>query len=244
LIPEDLTINGRLDNIDFVGTVSPQILPTTLQPLWGFQFSTQFVPFPSRDNDYMYTFLSRRYLTAPYNFEMAVINMRAPSFPNTQAGIPPYTTADVRYWSFCQNEPLSGSVVRCVPDSAITNPVGYATVVMSDPGNRPDDGVLARWSATWMPWGALQPSDFIYDNNLNLLTNANGVFWDGFLIYRQTVPSPSFTQSIRAITQLPQFQRRAAMGAYWPSIGYCTKADFDRLGPNCIPGRTPDSEQR
>jgi hypothetical protein len=235
LIPEELTSNGRLNDIDFVGTVPFLPIPAFKPPLWGFQITNPFIPFfSSRDSSYMYTLISRGYLMPPYKFNMAVIHMRAPTFPDTRAGVPPNTNADVRFWSFCQNELITTSVVRCVTDREAANPTGWATIVISDPSFRPSDAVLRQWNAAWMPWGALQPNDVIYDLLGLPLTNANGVFYYGFILYRQILANKLYSQSIENIAKLAIWDRRAAMGDYWPSMGYCSAADFQTMGGNCI----------
>jgi hypothetical protein len=233
LVPEEATINGRLDDSDFVGTNPPLgFVAATNPPVWG--FVPPLIFFPNKDNSYMYTTISRTYLKPPYNYNMVVIHMRAPTFPNTQAGMPPYATSDVRFWSVCQNEVISTGVVRCAPDSGAVNSNGWATFVISDPSFRPSSSVLQRWGATWIPWGALQPGDFIYSRTLTPLTNADGVFYNGFVVYRQTMANALFPQAIQAIGKLPIRERKTAMGDYWPSIGYCTAAKFDALGPACL----------
>src|SRR5207249_1871487 len=102
------------------------------------------------------------------------------------------------------------------------------------PSKRPTDAVLNQFGATWLPWGALLPSDSIYDARGNLLTNANGVFYYGLLLYRQTLADPNWAQSIENISKLPRSERQAAMGPYWPSIGYCKIESFTRSGAGCL----------
>ena len=165
---------------------------------------------------------------------MVVVKMRAPSFPDTQAGVPVTTNSQVRYWSLCTNEPISTGVARCTPDNLAPNSDGFVTFVISDPSQRPPDSVLSQWGASWIPWGALTPGEFVYDINQNVLTNADGVFYNNALFYRQTMANPTFTQSINNVSQLPLRQRRAAMGDYWPVTGYCTSAAFQALGAGCI----------
>jgi hypothetical protein len=129
---------------------------------------------------------------------------------------------------------MTTSVVRCSADDQSATLNGYATFVVSDPSKRPSDAVLAQWGATWLPWGALLPTDVIYGVKGNALTNADGVFYYGLLIYRQVEADPNFTQSIANVSQLPVLQRPGAMGEYWPKIGYCRAAAFQNLGAGCI----------
>ena len=66
------------------------------------------------------------------------------------------------------------------------------------------------------------------------MTNADGAFYYGIVMYRQTLAHPSFTQSIDNVANLPFWERRGAMGDYLPDIGYCSAANFQALGANCI----------
>jgi|GEM_PF-1883666 len=239
ITPEDATVWGRLDNGDWAGTV-PAGQPTVASnpPIWTLANTNRLTPFyPSADNSYMSTLISREYLRPPHNYDMVVLKFRAPTFTNTQAGEPPYwstTTRQVRFWSVCTYETISTGVVRCLSDDQALQRDGFVTFVISDPSKRPSDEVLLQHAASWIAWGALQPGDHIYDINLNVLTNEQPVYYYGSILYRQTMPNPSFAQSIRAVSQLPVFQWKSAMGDYWPKIGYCTAAQFNLLGAECV----------
>jgi hypothetical protein len=234
ITPEDATVWGRLDNIDYVGT-PPAKVRAVGPPYWVFSVTNPLTPYyPSQDNSYMSAVISREYLNPPDSNDMVVIRMKPPTFDDTQAGVPPYAPANVRFWSMCQDEPMTTMVVRCIPDRAAAMLNGFVTFVISDPGKRPADAVLSQWGASWIAWGALEPGDVVYDINMNPLTNSNGVFYYGLILYRQTMASPAFAQSIANVSQLPISQRQAAMGDYWPIIGYCTAAQFQALGAGCI----------
>lgn len=240
IVPEDLTVWGRLDNADYAGTPPAEPSPAALNPpLWNLEVTDRRTPYyPNADNSYMTALISRRYLTPPFNYDLVVFRFKAPTFANTQAGEPPYlatTDREMRFWSVCQNEPLSTSVVRCVPDSGAASLNGYVSFVISDPSRRPTDEVLRQHGATWLPWGALSPGDSIYNINGNLLDNSTNAYYYGAIIYRQTSPNPNFGQSFAKIAELPRNTWKSAMGEYWPSIGYCTSAQFEAAGPGCIP---------
>ena len=176
------------------------------------------------------------FFAPPYNNDMAVIRIKAPTFVNTQGGEPPYwstTTRQVRFWSICSNEPQTTGVVRCAPDYRTPIRDGYTTVVISDPPT----GLRTRsWRSTlkWIPWGALMPGDTVYDEFDQPKTNADGVFYQGMVLYRQTMANPSWNQSSTAVGKLPRDQWRPAMGDYWPTSGYCTAADFVAFGAGCF----------
>jgi len=55
-----------------------------------------------------------------------------------------------------------------------------------------------------------------------------------YVLYRQTVADPNFAQSIYNVSKLKNSQRQAAMGDYYPTIGYCTAATFQASGAGCI----------
>ncbi len=248
IVPEDQLVWGRLDNTDFSGSVPPisSQAPAAISPVWGMSVTgptTRY--YPSQDNSYMFAVVSREFLSPPYINDMVVVRIKAPTFVNTQGGEPPYwstTTRQVRFWSICSNEPQTTGVVRCAADYQAPLRDGYATVVISDPSNRPSNEVLAQHAATWIPWGALTPGDTVYDENDVPMTNADGVFYQGAVLYRQTMANPGWTQSFTAVGRLPRDQWRDAMGEYWPSAGYCTAGDFVAFGGGCfVPpdARTP-----
>jgi hypothetical protein len=233
--PQTSTVWGRLDQNAFVGVPTALPIPAFNPPLWILTNTNSSTPdYPNLDNKYMAALLSRKYLTAPYNNDLVVVQMRAPTFTDTQAGVPPYANADMRFWSICTDEPLSTGVVRCMPDDQASKVNGLVTFVISDPSNQPSASVLTQWGASWLPWGALAPSDYVYDAQENILNNGNGVYYYDFLIYRQTGASPAFIHSIANVSQMPLALQPAAMGEYWPEIGYCKLQDFQTLGPACV----------
>ena len=186
----------------------------------------------------MNAMVSREYLMAPYAYDLVVMRMRAPTMPDTQAGEAPYLAlADrqVRFWSICEDDRLTTGVNRCVADNQAVNVGDFVTVVMSDPSKRPSDAVLAAQGARWMPWGALQTGDIVYDVNLNPVGNDKGVYYYGSIIYRQTLSNPAWEQSMTNIgNNYPRNQWKSAMGDYWPAIGYCSAANFAAYGIDCI----------
>lgn len=235
ITPQTATVWGRLDQIDFVGVKPAQVFPAFYPPRWNLTATNSSTnAFPNQDNSYMTAVLSRTYLAAPFNNDLVVMRMRAPTFTDTQSGVPPYASADMRFWGVCTNEPLSTGVVRCLGDDQSPNVGGFVTYVISDPSKMPPPNILSPWGASWLAWGALEPGDSVYDANGDLLTNADGVFYYGLVLYRQTLASSSFTQSITNIAKLPGPLQQPAMGDYWPEIGYCTLADFEASGAGCV----------
>jgi hypothetical protein len=232
ITPENTTFWGREDDIEFTGTKPATSLSTNVLPQWRLSVTNPLTPYyPSQDNSYMWVLLDRTFLKPPYNFEMVVIRMKAPTFADTQDGVPPYASVDTRFWSMCTDEPLTSGVVRAI------NLNGFVTFVISDPSKRPSSAVLQQWGAVWLPWGAIGPNDVISDTSGNSWTNADGVFYYNLVLYRQTMASPSFAQSIQNVAQLPFNQSKDAMGDYWPTIGYCTGATVQANGPSCFSSR-------
>jgi hypothetical protein len=145
------------------------------------------------DNAYLYSFISRGF--GP----IAVFHGRASTFANTYPDAPVMPSGvQVRYWSFCQNDPFDQRYVACRRDDQMAvDGSGNYTVVVSPPGSWP---VAARnrcrGVTSWIPWGP-QP--------------------EGVMIYRQMLPDPSFAQAIKNV---PYGSEQQQMGPYYPSAGY------------------------
>jgi hypothetical protein len=235
-LAEESTLIGRLDNVDFVGSAPWWKPPIFIPPFWEFWVTSPFTPYyPSQDNTYLSAIIDRSLLKGSFRFDMVVIKMKAPSFADTQAGVPPYAPTNVRFWSICSDEPITSSVVRCIPDNKAKSVNGFVTFVISDPSRAPTDAVLNQWGATWLPWGALLPTDSITNARGKTLTNDDGVFFYNLILYRQTLADPKWLQSIENVSKLPRADRRTAMGDYWPLIGYCTIEAFNANGAACMP---------
>lgn len=154
------------------------------------------------DNDYISAGLSRAH------GDVVVFRMKMPTFPDTRAGDAPYAPRQVRYWSICQNETYSQRYVACVADyQAVLDGDGYATFVISDPGQRPANADRAH-GVNWLPWGGAYP--------------------DGRVIYRQMVAAPDFAEAFAPVG--PKDDLAKALGEYLPRTAYCTKAEFEAGG--------------
>ncbi len=156
-------------------------------------------------------FLSNKdnaYVSVPINRgtgQIVVTRFRAPTFPNTRPGAARMPGGDLRYWSMCQNDPLTQRVIACLNDDrAVLSKDGNVTFVVSTPGARPPSATAAC-GANWIPWG-LNPR--------------------AVLIYRNMLPNPTFAQSI----QLAKVDHEAAtMGNYLPvSTYYANAAAYER----------------
>jgi hypothetical protein len=145
------------------------------------------------DNAYIYAFTSRGF------DPIVVFTGRAPTFAATypDATVMP-AGAQVRYWSFCQNDPFDQRYIACRRDDQVTvGRHGNYTVVVSPPASWPAAAARrCQRTASWIPWGP-QP--------------------DGVMIYRQMLPAPSFRQAIKNIAYGSEQQQ---MGAYYPAAHY------------------------
>jgi hypothetical protein len=239
---EDATVWGRLDNGDWIArppTSREQIVAVN-PPVWTVEVTNRATPYyPSEDNAYMAAVISREFLAAPHNYDLVVLRLRAPTYPNTQAGEVPYLPdRQVRFWSVCQDDMWTTSVNRCMADNQAPLVSGMTTLVISDPSKRPAQSTLSTHGAYWMSWGALAPGDALYNIDGVLQGNESPVHYYGLLIYRQTLANPSWRQSIQFVgTFFEPKQWKFAMGDYWPEIGYCTASAFQTHGSACIDGR-------
>ncbi len=172
--------------------------------------------FSDRNTAYVYAPTSRGF--GP----LVVIRGRAPSFPNTRPPAVKMPSAkQVRYFSFCQYDPLSQRVIDCRSDDEI--PIdrhGDYTVVVSTPADRPSNAT-AHCGVAWVAWGPQT---------------------QGLLIYRQLLGSPAFAQSI-AHVGAPGHEQ-PVMGAYYPTASYLPdRAAFQSRGC-AVASRRPATRAR
>jgi hypothetical protein len=140
------------------------------------------------DNAYVYAFVSQGF--GP----IVVFHAQAPTFAATHpdAAVMP-SGVQVRYWSFCQNDPFSERYVACLRDDQVVQPGGGYTIVLSQPGDWPAVAQeRCRNVVSWIPWGP-QPQ--------------------GVVLYRQMLSDPSFS---RAIAKVAYGSEASQMGAYYP----------------------------
>ena len=180
--------------------------PATRVPTWTRSFGSALA---NQQNAYLGAIISRRYGS------LVVLHMRAPSFPDTRAGDPPFAPRQVRYWSICTYDSQGQAGYGCAADYAASLRGGYATYVISDPGVRPANAI-ARDGVTWLPWGGNQASAQIVERNM--------------------LPRPDFTHAIQRITRSGrEADPRRVMGAYFPEAVYCRPEVFARGGwPACL----------
>jgi hypothetical protein len=145
------------------------------------------------DNAYVYSFISRGF--GP----IVVFHALAPTFAATYPAAPTMPSGvQVRYWSFCQNDPFTQRYVGCRrDDQAALGSTGDYTLVVSQPADWPKPAQQRCSGVTsWIPWGPQT---------------------DGVMIYRQMLPDASFTQAIQNVSYGSERQQ---MGAYYPTGTY------------------------
>jgi hypothetical protein len=196
-------LNEEIANSNWpAGAPTPTIPNATDPPTWSRVFSNKLAGlYGNPQNAYLKATISRQ-----YGEDLVVIHAKAPTFPNTRAGQPPYLKRQVRYWSICENSDTT-RVISCAADYNAAIEKGYYTYVISDPDARPANATAAN-GVTWLAWG--------------------GTFPNGELIYRNMLPASTFTQAIQNITETSSPE--AVMGTYFPDTVYCSTATFEAGG--------------
>jgi hypothetical protein len=148
------------------------------------------------------------------------VRFKAPTFTRIEDGRPATGNEQTRYWSWCDSQFVSPVNITqgCLMDKQFhIDPHGYATLVFSDPSERPVvDG--KPWP-DWLPWpggGADMPMRMIDPNP-------------------RTFPqSPYFMPLLNENDALDYLrgvlfedQITTWMGEYFPTVRYCTKAKFE-----------------
>jgi hypothetical protein len=144
------------------------------------------------DNAYVYAFMSRGF--GP----IAVFRGRAPTFAATYPSAPQMPSGvQLRYWSFCQNDPLSQRYIGCRRDDQVSvDRRGNYTIVVSQPADWPAAARKRCRTASWIPWGPQT---------------------GGVMIYRHMLPDASFSQAIQNVSYGAE---QTQMGAYYPAGRY------------------------
>ena len=183
------------------GAPTPDIPEATDPPTWSRAFGSKLVGvYANQQNAYLKATISRQY------GEVVVIHGKAPTFPNTRAGQPPYLKRQVRYWSICENSDTT-RVISCAADYQAAIKQGYYTYVISDPDQRPANATAAN-GVTWLAWG--------------------GIFPSGEAILRNMLPAGGFPQAIQNVSETGSPE--PVMGPYFPQTVYCTTGTFEAGG--------------
>jgi hypothetical protein len=152
----------------------------------------------NRDNAYVYTGINRGY------GRVVVLRGKAPTFAKTYPKAKRMPSGvDMRYWSICQNDPITQRYISCLRDDQVKlDKEGFFTIVVSRPSERP------RCAKNWLAWGPQT---------------------QGTLIYRHMLPDPAFSGAIQKSSYGTE---QTSMGDYYPDVRYATPAArASRRGP-------------
>jgi hypothetical protein len=148
-----------------------------------------------------------------------VIRFKAPTFAKIPSK-PATGKEQVRYWSWCDAQFVSPVNITqaCMMDKQFKiEQTGYATLVISDPSQRPV--IEGRPWKNWMPWpggGA--------DINMRQI-DPNPATYPQSPYFYPVMSENDGLDYIRGV--LFEEQVRLWMGEYFPIVRYCTKAKFE-----------------
>ena len=163
------------------------------------------------DSQYISALVSRAFTAGP----VLVLHGELPTTPSTGPGVRRMRSAQMRYWSICQNESIYTTIgAGCVYDAQIPLARGRRyTIVTSLRSQRPANATR-RCGVAWIPWPSAGDGDGHRD--------------DGFLIVRNMLPSPRLDHAVQD-TRVPG-DERAVLGPYYPVGHYTTVRAFERRG--------------
>jgi hypothetical protein len=156
-----------------------------------------------------------RYLMVPVAWQpdrIVVIRGQAPTFPDTRAGEPSTTPADLRYWSFCTGSNAVPLVTAsCVDDFEMPlDADGMYTIVVSHAEDQPANATVETGVA-WLHAGDPAQPELVY--------------------LRHMLPSEEFyDQSVWAVPEGVVGAAEEIMGPYYPQVTYCDMATFEEGG--------------
>ncbi|MFF0813644.1 hypothetical protein ACFYVR_00560 [Rhodococcus sp. NPDC003318] len=163
--------------------------------------------FPNGDNKYVGAGLTHQ------PGRIVVVRGRAPTFPDTGAGVPPAAPGtDVRYWSMCQNDQVSPyPVVACAADHQTrVDDSGFYTYVVAAPADLPPRAATDP-TVTVLPWGSTEVPKKV-------------------LFLRHMLPSAQFYPRSVQASQAQGSDPAVTMGDYYPRAAYCATETFQSGG--------------
>jgi hypothetical protein len=168
--------------------------------------------------DYMYSFFNRQH------GEVVVLRGKLPETPKTLDGTDSvFMEKQLRYWSVCPYEFYSTATTKCLFDEEITvNEDGFYTFVYSRESDRPNNAT-SECGVGYIPWSE-------EGDGLGIAEGRESNRDDGYLLVRNMLPAPDFTQTI-VNTRVPGDEAEV-LGKYLTKGKYFTKADFEGLGCN------------
>jgi hypothetical protein len=216
------------------GSSDPSQNPPVIRATYNFPFQKQCdfggdcstVPdgglkYPFPDPRYLYSFISRRH------GEVLVLRGKLPETPRTHLDAAHAATeGQLRYWSICNYEYYSARAEACLVDELVqVDEDGFYTIVVSRNEDLPSNA-SSECGVSHLGWSEL-------GDGFGLEEGRDNHSDDGFLIVRNIVPSPSFTQAIPSPDALDEEEE--IMGEFLTKGRYFSKAEFEDLG--CDPWR-------
>lgn len=181
--------------------------------------------FPNSANAYL------SMLFTPAKGQVVVVRFLAPTSPYDAGGtgsvpVPwPDSSDQVRYWSVCNNvyappypvvanpKGKKGTTYGCVADNAaVRSSDGYVTVVIAKPASRPSNA-NTRNGYNFLP------TSVAYPKAMEMVALRNMLASDTFTNSALYVPQNASASSAQQV-----------MGAYYPKVTVCTKAQFEAGG--------------
>ncbi|MGW0176303.1 hypothetical protein ACWDUM_20955 [Rhodococcus sp. NPDC003322] len=159
--------------------------------------------FPNGDNKYVGAGLTYQ------PGRIVVVRGRAPTFPDTRAGVPAAEPGtDVRYWSMCQNDLVSPyPVVACAADfQTRVDDSGFYTYVLAAPGDLPSEAASDP-GVTVLPWGSTDVAKKV-------------------LFLRHMLPSSRFYPHSVQASQDRHTAPATTMDDYYPRATYCAAQTY------------------
>lgn len=169
------------------------------------------------DNQYVSAFLDNTIKP------VVVIRGTLPEIPVTLNGVETYDerSAELRYWSICQNEYYSQKVEACLYDEQITiQPDGKYLIVTSKAADKPSN-VGSECGIDYLPWSEAGDGFSIVDGQQDNVE-------DALILVRNMLPVNGFDQAVQN-TATPG-DESTVMGDYLPTAQYFTQAEFEALG--------------
>jgi hypothetical protein len=169
--------------------------------------------YSNADNSYVYSYIDRTFGPDRSGHNILVLHGKMPTTPHTFLREPLMQgNTQLRYWSLCQNESIASGAVAspCLNDEQVPLDSNRDyTIVVSLPEDRPANAT-ARCGVAWLNWGTTGDGFSRPDT--------------GFLIMRNMLPDPSFTQTPANV--LVPGTESSVMGPYLPSETYESSAQF------------------
>lgn len=152
-----------------------------------------------------------------------VVHFKAPTFARVEQGIPLTGREQTRYWSWCSAQFVSPVNVTqaCLMDKQFhLDRNGYATLVVSPPDQRPT--INGRRYRDWLVWPGGGADLNMRQIDPNPQTYHQSPF---FMPVSSQYDALDYLRGVAFEQQI-----KAWMGAYYPTVEYCSTAQFQKDG--------------